>query len=486
MTKFELSRRALLAAASASGLGTFLPGLRPGSARAAGGAPPKRLLLFWSGSGVPRHIYNFKSAGGGAATETDFVFPEVRAPLNPIKKDLIVLENLDMVSTTVDSTPAGNAHTYAETHCLAATNRANGDTPGGPSIDQYIAKAINGSSPVTKIPSLSLVVQVDGNVSFIKVCTSGPGQVISLNPSPSSVYKRLFPAGSTTPAPAPTAPKPTGPSPEEIAALQRKSVLDLVAGDYDAVKGKLGAAERAKFEAHAAAVRDLEKRLAIGGTAGGGGQAPTVGCADPTSAVLKGTGNAYPGTSAMYQANFDSMTRLVQTAFACDLTRVVMLGIGEPRGSEWGYSSGAWGTTDAHDLIHKTSYNGGGTLKGNADAMKAVTALHQLECKQFIAMLDLLRQVPESDGKTLLDHTIVLWCSQIAEHGHDVDRLPWIVAGGSAAGFKPGRLLSYPRVGNKGAPHNNLFVSIAQAMGVQTNTFGNAKVCTGPLERLRV
>ena len=86
----------------------------------------------------------------------------------------------------------------------------------------------------------------------------------------------------------------------------------------------------------------------------------------------------------------------------------------------------------------------------------------------------------------MLDHTIVLWCSQIGEHGHEVDFLPWIMAGGSAVGFKPGRYLKYPRTNNKGAAHNNLFVSIAQAMGVNTNTFGNASVCTGPLDGLRV
>jgi hypothetical protein len=187
----------------------------------------------------------------------------------------------------------------------------------------------------------------------------------------------------------------------------------------------------------------------------------------------------------MYKANFDANARMVQAAFACDLTRVVLMGLGEIPGSEWGYSSGKYGTTDAHDLIHKTSYNSAGILKGNPEAMKTVEALHQQECTQFAAMLDLLRQVPEADGKTMLDHTLVLWCSQIAEHGHDTNQLPWVLAGGSAVGFRPGRLLRYPRVGNKGASHSNLFVSLAQAMGVQTNTFGNPAVCTGPLDRLR-
>src|SRR5215471_5431676 len=158
-----LSRRVLLRTLGLTGAATILPWLRPRRAEAA--PVPTRLLLFWAGSGVPRQTYTFTSAGGGAPTETDFVFPAVRSPLNAIKSDLIVFENVDMVSSTVDPTSASNAHYAGETHSLAATNRANGDTPGGPSIDQYIASAINASGPVTKIPSLSLMAQTDGNVS---------------------------------------------------------------------------------------------------------------------------------------------------------------------------------------------------------------------------------------------------------------------------------------------------------------------------------
>jgi hypothetical protein len=55
----------------------------------------------------------------------------------------------------------------------------------------------------------------------------------------------------------------------------------------------------------------------------------------------------------------------------------------------------------------------------------------------------------------------------------------------------PGRFVMYPRVGanlwpiySKGPPHNDLFVSLANFMGVKTDTFGNPEVCTGPLDGL--
>jgi hypothetical protein len=472
----HLSRRSLMKALGVTGAATFLPWLRPDVARAAGSAPA-RVLLFWCGSGVPRASYEVKSAAGGAPTTTDFVFPNLRSPLNAIKNQLITFGNLDMVSDTVDPTAASNAHYQGETHSLSATNRANSDTAGGPSIDQYIAKAINGSKPITKIPSLTLAAQNDGNVTAMKVCTAAKGEVIAFEPDAHAVYKRLF--DNFVPPPVPGA---SGPSPQEIAALQRKSVLDHVLKDFASLKAGMSAAARTKLDAHASSVRDFENRLALAapGTMSGAGSLTS--CKDPGVGSIAAAKNVWPGDSTQLKANFDAMSSLVQMAFACDLTRVALLSPAEPFGDAWGYTSGAWGTTDAHDLIHKTAYNG--ALKDEADPMAAITKLHQFECRQFIQMLDSLRAVPEADG-TMLDYTIVLWCSQIGEHGHALDQLPWIMAGGSKLGFTPGRYLGFPRTNNKGTPHNNLFVSIAQAMGVQTNTFGNAAVCTGPLAGLR-
>ena len=41
------------------------------------------------------------------------------------------------------------------------------------------------------------------------------------------------------------------------------------------------------------------------------------------------------------------------------------------------------------------------------------------------------------------------------------------------------------RWNGSGRPHNDLFVTLANAMGVATDTFGNAGVCTGPILEMR-
>jgi len=108
--------------------------------------------------------------------------------------------------------------------------------------------------------------------------------------------------------------------------------------------------------------------------------------------------------------------------------------------------------------------------------------------------LTMLDSLPETDGKTMLDHTLILVCSHIAEGSHDVTRLPWMVIGDAQGALKTGQYtrfpitsianvnqigqLSYPEDGAnriynyRGRPHNDLFLTLAHAMGVPVDSFG--------------
>ena len=108
-----------------------------------------------------------------------------------------------------------------------------------------------------------------------------------------------------------------------------------------------------------------------------------------------------------------------------------------------------------------------------------------------------LQAVPESDGSTLLDHTIVVWTSELGAPGHQNGYVNYTIGGGGATGtLKTGRYLPDPRttamptstfnppfagISTGGTPHTNLFVSLANAMGINTTTFGDPALCTGPL-----
>ncbi len=187
--------------------------------------------------------------------------------------------------------------------------------------------------------------------------------------------------------------------------------------------------------------------------------------------------------SYKYVPNADANAHLAVAALACDLTRVVTLALPELPGGEVGYTSGAFGTTDLHDLVHKTAENG--ALKDNVDAVAPIKRYHQYHAKQFAELLGMLDAIPESDGKSLLDHTVVVWCGQLGSGSHDLSQLPWILAGSGGGYFETGRHLQLPRTGGHGPAHNDLFVSLAQYMGLNITKFGNASVCTGPLVGLK-
>jgi len=78
----------------------------------------------------------------------------------------------------------------------------------------------------------------------------------------------------------------------------------------------------------------------------------------------------------------------------------------------------------------------------------------------------------EDGDRTLLDSTTVLFGSGIGDaNTHKNTDLPIILAGG---GYRHGEFKKLPASGSNKVPLCNLYVDIAQRMGVQTESFGNS------------
>jgi hypothetical protein len=83
----------------------------------------------------------------------------------------------------------------------------------------------------------------------------------------------------------------------------------------------------------------------------------------------------------------------------------------------------------------------------------------------------------KENGDRLLDRTMVLYGSSMGDANiHDNTNLPILLAGG---GFKHGQHLAFKRDNN--APLCNLFVSMMQRMGIETDSFASS---TGSLTGL--
>jgi hypothetical protein len=99
--------------------------------------------------------------------------------------------------------------------------------------------------------------------------------------------------------------------------------------------------------------------------------------------------------------------------------------------------------------------------------------------EQFAYLLGKLDEIPEGEG-TMLDNTVVVLASEIAQgNTHSHTDAPFLLAGSAGGYFQTGRYLAYDA-----QPHNNLLVSLLNAMGVPATTFGDPNYCTGALSGL--
>jgi hypothetical protein len=164
------------------------------------------------------------------------------------------------------------------------------------------------------------------------------------------------------------------------------------------------------------------------------------------------------------------MTDLAVLALACDTTRVV--------GLQWSKSVSntqfAWLDIPEghHDLSHESN--------DNADAIAKITKINRWYAERFAYLLQKMSAIPEGDG-TLLDNCVVLWCNELGRgNSHTRKVIQWVLAGGGGGSLKTGRYLQYPEA----TPHNKLHVSLCNAFGIQTDTFGNPDFGTGQLPGL--
>jgi hypothetical protein len=272
----------------------------------------------------------------------------------------------------------------------------------------------------------------------------GPGQATPMVSDPNAAFSDLL--GYAMPAQASTS------RADRLRSL-RPSVLDAVGREYDLLAPKLGAEGRQKLEQHRALVRELELSL---GSAG-----PAARC----DATFDGT------TTSVRQ-----FMSLIRMALACDLTRVVTFSAPVPQCPELGYPADATFHGYAHQSIQGNTSCGQMYSPLAEQAMTDLDAWHAGHVAYLLQQLD---SVSEGSG-TLLDHTVVVWVTELATPTHQHFDVCSLLAGGCNGYFDTGRYVRYPRTlpsplaGQPliGPAHNRLHVSLMQAMGQADTTFG--------------
>src|SRR4051794_2215815 len=142
MNTYKLSRRDALRMLGMAGVASQLPGIGLGlnCAHAQSAAIPKRIIFFYTNHGTLRQSWLPKGVGSSPATETAFELNDILVPLQAYKKDLLIIDGLDMLSSDKQSGAAKNAHIRGHCHSLVAADMAGAGQGGAPFLDQHIPK----------------------------------------------------------------------------------------------------------------------------------------------------------------------------------------------------------------------------------------------------------------------------------------------------------------------------------------------------------
>lgn len=305
------------------------------------------------------------------------------------------------------------------------------------SLDQLAAEKVGLD---TRFSSLAVSVS-KGEHYGDSISISRAGVMLPAEKSAEKLYRRLFVAGTA----------------EEKAATMRRieaggSVLDLLLDKTKRLEKSTSSADRPRLDQYFESVRELEHRLQRN-IEWEKRPKPKVDYAQPKDIA---DANEIIAKSKL-------MFDLIRLALQTDSTRVATLSL-----STFSVVPHVPGVkNETHGLTH------------HGNEPEKIAELRKIEQAQMTAFGDLLKafQSVNETGGSLLDHTQILYGSCLGNaNSHSNQNLPLILAGG---GFKHGQHLAFNTQNN--TPLANLFVSMLQRLGLETDKFASS---TGKLSGL--
>lgn len=220
------------------------------------------------------------------------------------------------------------------------------------------------------------------------------------------------------------------------------SILDSVREEAKRLSGQVNQEDKAKLDEYFTSVRDVEKRLEL--------RQRWTQHPKPVAPFGKPTNrNAVDDLPLMYE--------LIALALQTDSTRIATLEVG--------------GDFLPQHLGIKKDYHGLSHHGNDAESVAALITLERYQIAQYSKFVGRLTQMKDGAG-TLLDSTTVLFGSGMGDaNSHRNTDLPILLAGG---GYQHGNFREVAREVKHKVPLCNLFVDIAQKMGVETAAFGNS------------
>jgi hypothetical protein len=304
-----------------------------------------------------------------------------------------------------------------------AQNRPDGNV----TIDQYLADEIGFE---TRFPSLT--VGSEGGIhGGCQIAWTKSGVRVPPVTNPAELFEKLFGNDSKE---------------RQARRIQENqvqaSILDSVMDEAKSLSKRVNKEDKDKLDEYLTSVRDVEKRLEL--------RQRWVSQPKPKAPFGKPANhNAVEDLPILYE--------LIALALQTDSTRIATLEIG--------------GDFMPQHLGIKKDWHGLSHHGNDAEAIASLITLEKYQIEHLGKFITRLSKMNDGD-RTLLDSTAVLFGSGMGDgNSHKNSDLPIILAGG---GYKHGEFRELPREGINKVPLCNLFVDIAQKMGVETDSFGNS------------
>jgi hypothetical protein len=406
MTHPTPSRRRFLQAGAATLSLPWLAAMKPEE-------PPRRLLLI----------------GRVLGCNQEYFFPEKAGPDYDAPRYLKLLERhrgrFTVISGMSHVGYPNSHHTEAGlfTGVPAARIQRPEDIRNSISLDQVLAER---AGPDVRHACLNLGGTNAGSLAYNRKGVPVPG-----TGRPEMAFRKLFIDGK----------------PEEVQRELRrladgKSILDGVREQLRTLGAALGTADRARLDGVETSIREAERQL----------EREQAWAAKPKPKVSAKAEEFRDGSWSRLQKIWYDLAAL---AFQTDSTRVITIAEGE---------AGAGASPDTTIGQHDASHHGQEPAK-----IEQFARFEEEQVRRIGGLLDRLSEIKEGDG-SLLDRTIVFWCSNLGNpSAHASNNLPVFVAGG---GLKHQGHLAFDRKHNR--PLSDLYLRFLQQLGVRADSFGSS------------
>jgi hypothetical protein len=260
-----------------------------------------------------------------------------------------------------------------------------------------------------------------------------------------------------------------------------RSVIDLVLDDAKSLQKSLGRADQHRLEQYLTAVRSVEQRIA---SVEARKRLDLLDAQNPGPSKLNLPRQLQADGTWLWKDNskisqdperhgeyIQLMSDLMILAFQTDTSRVCTFAAGDDGAMFPGVVT-VGNERHCHTLEHQG--NAGRPEDADPIAREACRQMHEWYTELFAEMVRKMKTIDEG-GSSLLDNTMLLYTSYMADGGHGRSDYPAVLVGNAQRTLKTGRQIDF----QKDTPAANLYIEMMDRMGLKVNEFGNSRTAKG-------